>query len=108
MKNQDSIDDSKKDASCSHQTQPTGTGWLIPLSGALTAVVAVNVYIAWYLLVAIPVGCADISARSHGSQTCGIEPGAYVIAGVSIAIIVIALYAFLRWNLARSRNRNGD
>jgi len=105
MTDRDRTDDSTKEASCGFPVNTNGTGWLVPVTLALTAVVAVNAYIVWYLLLAIPQGCADLAVRSNGSQTCGIEPGAYVIAGISIGIIVIALYAFVRWNLARCRER---
>ena len=94
-----------KENPCATSLRKGGSDWLVPVSLALTAVVAVNIYIVWYLLVAIPSGCADLAARSNGSQTCGIEPGAYIISGISVAIVVIALYAFVRWNMTRCRNR---
>jgi hypothetical protein len=108
MTDSDRTDDSMKETACGSSRRTGGTDWLVPVSLALTAVVAVNIYIVWYLLVAIPSGCADLTARSNGSETCGIEPGAYVISGISIAIVVTALYAFVRWNLTRCRNRNPD
>lgn len=108
MTDQDRTGDPTKEASCGISIQTTGTGWLAPVSLALTAVVAVNAYIVWYLLVAIPSGCADLATRSNGSQTCGIEPGAYVISGISIGIIVIAMYVFIRWNLTRCKKRRGE
>ncbi|MCX6700287.1 MAG: hypothetical protein NTV68_10230 [Methanomicrobiales archaeon] len=108
MTDQDRTGDPTTEASCGPPPQTTGTGWLATVSLALTAVVAVNAYIVYYLLVAIPSGCADLAIRSNGSQTCGIEPGAYVISAISIAIIVAAMYAFIRWNLTRCRNRRKD
>jgi hypothetical protein len=108
MTDRDKTDDSTKENPCDSPRRTGGNDWLVPVSLALTAVVAVNIYIVWYLLVAIPSGCADLAARSNGSATCGIEPGAYIISGISIAIVVIALYAFVRWNLTRCRNRNAD
>jgi uncharacterized membrane protein len=108
MTDHDKTDDSTKDNPSDSPRRTGGTDWLVPVSLALTAVVAVNIYIVWYLLVAIPSGCADLAARSNGSETCGIEPGAYIISGISIAIVVIALYVFVRWNLTRCRNRNAD
>jgi hypothetical protein len=108
MTDSDRTDDSTKETPCGSSRRTGGSDWLVPVSLVLTAVVAVNIYIVWYLLVAIPSGCADLAARSNGSETCGIEPGAYVISGIAIAIVVIALYAFVRWNLTRCRNRNAD
>lgn len=105
MTDRDKTDDSMKENPCGTSLRKGGSDWLVPVSLALTAVVAVNIYIVWYLLVAIPSGCADLAARSNGSETCGIEPGAYIISGISIAIVVIALYAFVRWNMTRCRNR---
>lgn len=105
MTDPDRTDDPTEEGTCGVSPGTGGTDWLVPVSLALTAVVAVNISIVWYLLVAIPSECADLAARSNGSETCGIEPGAYVISGISIAIIVIALYAFVRWNLTRCRNR---
>lgn len=94
-----------KDSTCGFPTRTTGNDWLVPASLALTAVIAVNIYIVWYLLVAIPSGCRDLAARSNGSETCGIEPGAYLLSGISVAIIVVAMYAFITWNMKRCRNR---
>jgi hypothetical protein len=108
MTDPDRTDDATKETTCGVSPRGGGTDWLVPVSLALTAVVAVNIYIVWYLLVAIPSGCADLAARSNGNATCGIEPGAYIISVISIAIIVIALYSFVRWNLTRCRNRKGD
>jgi hypothetical protein len=105
MTDRDRTDNSTKETPCVPSPRTGGTDWRVPVSLALTAVVAVNIYIVWYLLVAIPLGCADLAARSNGSETCGIEPGAYIISGISIAIVVIALYAFVRWNMTRCRNR---
>lgn len=105
MADSDRTDDPTKDSTCGFSPKTTGTDWLIPASLALTAVIAVNIYIVWYLLVGIPSGCRDLAARSNGSMTCGIEPGAYILSGISMVIIVLAVYAFVRWNLTRCRNR---
>ena len=102
------MDDSTKEATCGLSPRTGGTDWLVPVSLALTAIVAVNIYIVWYLLFAIPSGCADLAARSNGSETCGIEPGAYILSGISVAIIVVAMYAFVRWNLTWCRNWKVD
>jgi len=108
MTERDRRDASTKDSACGFSPRTSGTDWLVPVSLALTAVAAVNICIIWYLLIAIPSGCADLAARSNGSETCGIEPGAYILSGISVAIIVIALYAFVRWNLTWCRNRKGE
>jgi hypothetical protein len=105
MTDQDRTDESAEETACGLSPRTGGKDWLVPVSLALTAIVAVNIYIVWYLLLAIPSGCADLAARSNGSQTCGIEPGAYILAGISVAIIAVAIYAFVRWNLTRCRNR---
>ena len=104
MTNREIGDDSRKEAAGDFSHRTGGTDWRVPVSLALTAVVAVNIYIVWYLLVAIPSGCADLAARLDGSGTCGIEPGAYLVSGISVAIIAVAIYAFFRWNLTRCRN----
>ena len=109
MTDWDSTDDPTEETTCGLTTQPSDrTDLLVPVSLALTALVAVNIYIVWYLLVAIPSGCAVLAARSNGGETCGIEPGAYIISGISIVIIIVAMYAFVRWNLTRCRNRKVD
>ena len=105
MTNRETGDDSRKEAKVDFSQRTGGADWLVPVSLALTAVVAVNIYIVWYLLIAIPSGCADLAARSNGSGTCGIEPGVYIVSGISLAIIAAAIYAFVRWNLTRCRNR---
>jgi len=108
MTDRDNTDDSTKET-CGLTTRPSDRAdWLVPVSLALTALVAVNIYIVWYLLVAIPSGCADLAVRSNGSETCGIEPGAYIISGISVVIIIVAMYAFIMWNLTRCRNRKVD
>ena len=108
MTDRDRTGASTKEATCGPAPNTTGTGWLVPLSLVLTAVVAVNAYIVWYLMVAIPQGCADLAIESNGRATCGIEPGAYILSGISIAIIVVAIFAFAWWNLARCRNCRED
>jgi hypothetical protein len=105
MTNRKTADDSGKEASGDFSHRTGETDRLGPVSLALTAVVGVNIYIIWYLLVAIPSGCADLAARTDGSGTCGIEPGAYIISGISVAVIAVAIYAFIWWNLTRCRNR---
>jgi hypothetical protein len=106
MADHEKPDISTEDSTCGNPTRTPGTDWLVPTSLALTAIVAVNIYIVWYLLIAIPSGCGDLAARSNGSATCGIEPGAYILSGISVAIIVVAMYVFIRWNMKRCRNRN--
>jgi hypothetical protein len=105
MEDREKPDNSTEDTTCGISTRTSGTDWLVPASLALTAIVAVNIYIVWYLLVAIPSGCRDLAARSNGSATCGIEPGAYILSGISVVIILVAVYAFVRWNMKRCRNR---
>jgi len=105
MTDQDLIKDTAGKAACGDPAPPGATDWVVPASLALTAVVAVNSYIVWYLLVSIPAGCRELSAESNGTVTCGLEPGAYIISGISVTIIALAIYAFVRWNMTRCRNR---
>ncbi len=108
MADREKPDNSTEDSTCGYSTRTPGTDWLVPASLALTAIVAVNIYIVWYLLIAIPSGCGELAARTNGSATCGIEPGAYILSGISLVIIVVAMYAFIRWNMKRCRNRKAD
>jgi hypothetical protein len=108
MADHEKPDNSSEDPTCGYSTRTHGTDWLVPVSLALTAIVAVNIYIVWYLLIAIPSGCGELAARSNGSATCGIEPGAYILSGISGAIIVVAMYAFIRWNMKRCRTRKAE
>jgi hypothetical protein len=105
MTDREKTDNPNGETSCGTSPGNRKTNWLVPVSLCLTAVVAVNIYIVWYLLYAIPYDCSNLMVRSGGNATCGIEPGAYLLSGISILIIIIAMYAFIRWNLKRCRNQ---
>lgn len=108
MKDQEKSGSSVKGPVSCPSSGKDGTDWLVPASLVLTAVIAVNIYIVWYLLVAIPSECANLAAMSDGRMTCGIEPGAYIISGICIAIICVGLFAFVRWNMTRCCNRKSE
>ena len=59
--------------------------------------IIVNLYLIWFLLIDIPTGCARLAAETAGSESCGIETGAYVIAGISVVLILAGLYFLAKW-----------
>lgn len=63
--------------------------------------IIVNSYIIWYLLISIPADCARLAIATSGQQTCGIETGAYVIAGISALLILLGIYYLVKGNLRR-------
>ena len=70
---------------------------LVP-SIAVIGEILVNSYIIWFLLISIPSGCARLAAESSGQQSCGIETGAYIIAGVSAILILVGVFYLAKWN----------
>ena len=70
---------------------------LVP-SIAIIGEILVNSYIIWFLLISIPSGCARLAAESSGQQSCGIEMGAYIIAGVSAILIIVGVFYLVKWN----------
>jgi hypothetical protein len=67
------------------------------------AEIIVNVYIIWYLLISIPADCARLAVATSGHQTCGIETGAYIIAGISALLILLGIYYLVKGNLHREQ-----
>ena len=65
---------------------------------AIIGEILVNSYIIWFLLISIPSGCALLATESSGQQTCGIETGAYIIAGFSAILILIGIFYLVKWN----------
>lgn len=63
--------------------------------------IIVNSYIIWYLLIGIPSDCSRLASVTNGQQTCGIEAGAYVIAGVSALLILLGAYYLIKGNLRK-------
>jgi hypothetical protein len=70
---------------------------------AVIGEIVVNCYIIWYLLIGIPSDCAHLAAVSNGQQTCGIEPGAYVIAGICALLILLGVFYLVKGNLNREQ-----
>ncbi|MDO9324831.1 MAG: hypothetical protein Q7T80_07715 [Methanoregula sp.] len=68
---------------------------------AVIGEILVNSYIIWFLLISIPSGCARLAAESSGQQTCGIEPGVYIIAGISAILILVGVFYLAKWNFSR-------
>ena len=66
------------------------------LTIAVIGEIVVNCYIIWYLLIGIPSDCAHLAAVSNGQQTCGIEPGAYVFAGICVILILLGVFYLVK------------
>ncbi|MFA5414376.1 MAG: hypothetical protein WC295_02680 [Methanoregula sp.] len=75
---------------------------LLPTIGALFVIV-VNALIVWFFLVGIPSDCARLAAETDGRQTCGVEPVAYVIVGISVILIIACVGGILKWNMHRTQ-----
>lgn len=71
------------------------------LTIAVIGEIVVNCYIIWYLLIGIPSDCAHLAAVSNGQQTCGIEPGAYIIAGICALLILLGVCYLVKGKLSR-------
>jgi hypothetical protein len=70
---------------------------------AIIGEILVNSYIIWFLLINIPSGCARLAAERSGSQTCGIETGAYIIAGISAILILVGVFYLAKWNFPQEK-----
>jgi hypothetical protein len=75
---------------------------LIPTIAILGEILA-NGYIIWFLLISIPSGCTRLAAESAGRQSCGIETGAYIIAGISAILILIGIFYLAKWNFPQQK-----
>jgi len=75
---------------------------LIPTIAVIGEIV-VNCYIIWYLLIGIPSDCTRLAVVTSGQQTCSIEPGAYVIAGISAFLMLLGVYYLVKGNLHRKQ-----
>jgi uncharacterized membrane protein len=60
--------------------------------------VGLNISILWYLLITFPFECSRIAAESQGQVTCGLNAGAYLIAGVSLVILLLLVILFMKWS----------
>jgi hypothetical protein len=65
--------------------------------------IVVNCYIIWYLLTGLPSDCARLAVVTKGQQTCSIEMGAYVIAGISALLILLGVCYLVKGNLHREQ-----
>ena len=70
---------------------------------AVIGEILVNSYIIWFLLIGIPSDCARLAAESYGRHTCGIESGAYIIAGISAILILVGVFYLAKWNFSRKK-----
>lgn len=59
--------------------------------------IAACVGMIWYLLFHYPAECARMALQSGGSMTCGLEAGAYVVAGICLLLIVLFAIMLTRW-----------
>jgi hypothetical protein len=71
------------------------------LTIAVIGEIVVNCSIIWYLLIGIPMECEHLEAVTNGQQICSIEPGAYVIAGICVLLILLGIYYLAKGNLLR-------
>ena len=78
------------------KTSPSTGSRLVPTI-AIIGEICANVFIVWYLLVNIPKGCVRLAAETAGMQSCGIEPGAWIIAAISTVLILAGLYYLAKW-----------
>jgi len=65
---------------------------------AIVGEILANCYIIWFLLIDYPMKCARLAAETAGRQTCGMEPGAYVIATISAIMILGGVYFLAKWS----------
>jgi len=72
--------------------QVTGVGSMLIPTLAVIGEILANSYIIWFLLIDYPSKCARIVAETAGRQSCGLEIGGYVIAGVSAILILAGVY----------------
>ena len=61
----------------------------------LGVIILIDLLLVWYLLVAIPSDCARRATETAGRETCGLMPGAYVVAGIAfVAAVACALVIY--------------
>jgi hypothetical protein len=66
------------------------------LSLLLVMIIVACAVMIGYLLLYIPYECRNLAITSGGTTTCGLEPGAYVIAGISGIIAIAAAFMLIR------------
>lgn len=74
----------------------------IPTLAVIGEILA-NAYIIWFLVIDFPSKCARLAVESAGSQTCGIEPGGYIIATISALLILVGIYYLAKWHFPQKR-----
>ncbi|MEI8331570.1 MAG: hypothetical protein WCF90_07995 [Methanomicrobiales archaeon] len=73
---------------------------LIPTT-AINGEIFVNCYIIYFLLISIPSGCALLADENSGQQACGIETGAYTVAGISAILILYGVLYLVKWHFSQ-------
>lgn len=68
----------------------------------LGVIILIDLLLVWYLLVAIPSDCARRAADTAGRETCGLMPGAYVVAGIAFVAAVACALVIYRISQKRS------
>jgi hypothetical protein len=63
----------------------------------IIGVMLANCIIIWFLLVDLPSRCARLAMETYGSQTCGMEIGAYLIASISAVMVLGGVYYIAKW-----------
>jgi hypothetical protein len=66
------------------------------LSLVLVLIIVACAVMIGYLLVYIPSECRKLAMSSGGSATCGLEPGAYIIAAILGIIAIVAAFMLVR------------
>ena len=76
--------------------EPPVPGWAFILG--LVLLLLINLLIFWYLLVFWPGECERLSAATGGTQTCSLQPGAYIVGGINVLIIAGCIIFIFRWS----------
>jgi len=68
----------------------------------LGVIIIIDLLLVWYLLVAIPSDCASRAVETAGRETCGLMPGAYIVAGIAFVAAVGCALVIYRISQKRS------
>ncbi len=69
----------------------------------LIAIIAACIVMFGYLMLYIPWECSNLAILTGGHTSCGLEPGAYLIAAISVIIAIIAsAMLFREWKKDRT------
>jgi hypothetical protein len=66
------------------------------LSPVFVAIIAACAVMIGYLMLYVPYECQNLAIASGGTSTCGLEPGAYVIAAISGIVGIAAAVMLVR------------